>query len=156
MSAPGLYAALRVDPTPLKEAFLLVKPYADNTSLYEPRAHVTLIYSTQPASAHAFQRASSFLKKIHEIQTRVSKVSLFDNDNGKAVVLELELTDLLWIAHKVLLAQGLTHSFSPYSPHISLGYDVPEDIAQTLVTQLQSFIGTEVVLNSPYVEELKP
>lgn len=152
----GLYAAYRVDPTIIKPAFMLVKPHTvDNTKLYEPRAHTTVIFSKTPTTVWSAPRARNVLNQHFTLKAVVTKVSLFDNDNGYAIVLELNCPELLDL-HRQLLNLGLTHPYNPYSPHISLGYDVTEEAAISLLDPIgRMTIGKKLELNSSYIEDLK-
>lgn len=153
----GIYAAYRVDSKPIRQAFLDVKKFTDNTKLYEPRAHVTVIYSTAPFTPHAFIRAKTLLNGVPNLTAIVTKVSAFDSteNDSCSLVLEVKCPELLEL-HQKLLAQGLTHPYTPFSPHVSLGYGVPHDVAHGLLIDLQTTIGTKLLLDAPYVEELKP
>lgn len=143
----GVYVAYKADTYHLRDALNMVGAFVNNTSLYD--GHVTLIYSMPDGVAPE-------LTYIPDIASVISCISIFDNptQGAVAIVAELEAPELQ-VVHSSLLATGLTHTFIPFKPHLSLGYGLTRLQAEYLIGKLTTLlVGKQVALHSVYHEPL--
>ena len=153
----GIFAAYRVQPgASIDRAFTLVDSVCGAGIPVDPRAHVSVAVSKAIGSDADRARVQSTLDEEPELSARVINVASFNSahEGYVTLVLELECPKLLSL-HDRLLAQGLTHSFPKFSPHVTLSYWAQSHQLELLKHRLYWVLGRELVLDSPYVEKLK-
>lgn len=154
----GLYAAYRAKTEVIDLALAMISEFVNNRSAYEPRAHVTVIYSKADLPyAMISPIARDILKAIPKIDALITGIELFDSPstghNTHTIVLTLESAELSSL-HNMLLSIGLTHDYK-YQPHITIGYGLDKVLANKLLKECKEVtIGGTIKLDSPYVEPL--
>lgn len=101
---------------------------------YEP--HITLMWSPDTTLDHAMLKElvenMSAFKMAQSIALRPTGVDMFTNNNGGySVVLVVDHGCLRYV-NQMLTLRGLKHSFTPYTPHMSLTYNTPIQEAEEL------------------------
>lgn len=151
----GLYAAYRAQTKEINLLLSCIGNFTDNTNLLEPRAHVTVIYSTAKLSYYEMRPLARALMppKLIAIGTKMSVFDAPSQGDLCALVLELNCPEL-YEAHKLMLATGLTHTHA-FQAHISLGYGLTRSMAKELSRLYHHLgVGRKVELTNPYVEKL--
>ena len=126
---PGNYVAVNCQ----SNAFELLG--VDKTALgYEP--HITLMWSKDTTLDHSMLKElvenMSAFKLAKSTVLRATGVDMFANDSGgDSVVLVVDHGCLRYI-NQMLTLRGLKHSFTPYTPHLSLTYNTPQQEAEEL------------------------
>lgn len=113
------------------------------------KLHATVIYSHQPVADELAKSTFSMIKT--PFTAKVIGAAAFDalpsadgtrDANVSTIVLKLE-SDTLQAVHKALKDLGATHTYPELSPHVSLWYGVPADMAQAAVDKLNKALETE-------------
>jgi 2'-5' RNA ligase len=85
--------------------------------------HITIIYSRTPVpSAEAYQGTES------TTQARVTGYEVFPTKNdGKCLVMRLEYP-FATLLNRQLTAEGATSDYDSYKPHLTIAYDIKQEV----------------------------
>lgn len=122
----GTYVALNMSPESMD---LLDNFVANNLGLEERLAkhsyHITVIYSRTPVPD---------AEKLSREQTAIAQAvgyEIFDTkDGGKCLVLRVESAEARAL-NNTLSAMGATSDYDSYKPHVTLAYNIKQDIDPT-------------------------
>jgi hypothetical protein len=136
----GTYIGRKLDDVSGQKIMLLQKDLGlgQNQIVKQEDLHVTLMYSYD-------MLRSDFLPNPKEIISDLSEAYLdWYGEDKTTLVLVLECRKLK-TRHDEIAAYGLKHTYQPYSPHVTLAYDVanPEsiDLGDGVIPDRLRFIG---------------
>ena len=120
-----------------------------------PSDEVENLHSTVMYSKGKFPKGLPLERK--RFGAKISGIEFWDgHDNDGYVVLTLDAPDLV-ARNRFWAAQGLTHSFEDYTPHVTLFSKIEK--TQDLVNKINALgskvVGTTLVFNQEQVEGLK-
>lgn len=129
----GLYSAV----LPVNRSKEVLSRIADVAGVwYNPdEFHCTLIYSPTTPNTLPEPTQSTFT-------ARMTGLAVY-GDEKKVLVVTLDSAELQKEHHR-LLSHGAKHTFSPYSPHVTLG-PVPDDFDQSKHSELVDTIAGKVL-----------
>jgi hypothetical protein len=121
----GTYVACKYDPEKLEglnDWFNLEKiPNPIELS----NLHTTIIYSRAKIADEYHVNLTK--DQLSDLQFNPIRLDLFDSGDKKALVLVLEASALK-LLHYALRTIGATHDYPDYHPHVTLSYEVPDDL----------------------------
>lgn len=79
--------------------------------------HITLVYSKEPLNTKEFPFNNAF-------DAYVGNISHFTGHDGKEYLVANIVSETALLVHSWLLQRGAVHSFTPYTPHITLYSDI--------------------------------
>jgi len=85
--------------------------------------HITVIYSRSPVPS-----AEQYTGSTTDIEAKVSGYEIFPTKNdGKCLVMRLDFP-FANMLNKQLTAEGATSDYDSYKPHMTIAYDIQQDV----------------------------
>ena len=137
----GNYVGMRLSAESVEKVKKLMKKLKLNQPVSDDDLHVTLMYSPEKGNP-------SFTPSNLEHVATASEFALFGDEND-CLVIKLQ-SDSLQARHADLLAFGFQHTYSEYSPHVTLSYQYEGDKPSN---DLLDDLG-ELTLVDEYIEPL--
>jgi 2'-5' RNA ligase len=113
--------------------------------------HITIIYSRTPVpSAETYQGTEN------STEARVTGYEVFPTKNdGKCLVMRLEYP-FATMLNKQLTAEGATSDYDSYKPHLTIAYDIKQEIDPTILPVPQFGLQFDAVKVAPLDPEYTP
>lgn len=141
----GLYSAV----LPTEKSKVIFERIADLVGVWydSDEFHCTLMYSPKTPDTVPEAKLGKFMGKLRSIEIY--------GEEKKVVVVTLDSADMQW-EHARLSSHGCEHTFTPYSPHVTLG-KVPDgfDLSDH-ADVVDVFVGARVFFDRQQFSDLVP
>tara|TARA_R110000868_G_scaffold97805_2_gene269065 strand:- start:341 stop:814 length:474 start_codon:yes stop_codon:yes gene_type:complete len=137
----GVYVSADFDAGTKRSLYAWAKLNAIPSVIASDKFHCTVLYSRKDVP-----NVTEIVQHVAPATIKIKPLNFNKFDEDKVLVLELESSALSSL-HKSLIANGGTHDYESYTPHVTLSYKLPAeyDISELMIPEFEFRVDRLVI-----------